>query len=249
MRFHEFGDKQNPTMILIHGVLTPWQIWDDQIAHFSKKYHVIVPALDAHEEERSTNYVSIEKEAEQIEQYCLETIGDKVEVLCGLSMGGAIAHVIWKNQRLKIASLVLDGAPLATYSRVLTKAMTGSYSSIIQKSKKRDAKTLANFKKNFLPEKYFESYLRIADNMDDSSVGNMVRSIATSLLDAHIPGDTRVLYIHGTAVNEMLSKKSAKLMKKAYPNARIVCCKGCVHCEHAIYAPQKWTEIVENFLG
>ena len=51
MNFHTFGSKDAPKMILIHGGLTPWQIWNEQIEHFSKKYYVIVVALNAHVEE------------------------------------------------------------------------------------------------------------------------------------------------------------------------------------------------------
>ena len=48
MIFHTFGDDHNPAILLIHGVLTPWQIWEDAIRQFSKESCVIVPALDAH---------------------------------------------------------------------------------------------------------------------------------------------------------------------------------------------------------
>lgn len=46
MKFHEFGDPKNQKIMLIHGVLTPWQIWKPQIEYFKKHYFVIVPALD-----------------------------------------------------------------------------------------------------------------------------------------------------------------------------------------------------------
>ena len=29
MIFHTFGDNHNLAILLIHGVLTPWQIWED----------------------------------------------------------------------------------------------------------------------------------------------------------------------------------------------------------------------------
>ena len=57
-----------------------------------------------------------------------------------------------------------------------------------------------------------------------------------------------ILYIHGTKMNESWSKKSARQLKKYYPKADIICCKGHAHCYKAIYEPKKWIELVENFL-
>ena len=34
MNFHTFGDESKPVILLIHGVLTPWQVWETQIEHF-----------------------------------------------------------------------------------------------------------------------------------------------------------------------------------------------------------------------
>ena len=48
MRFHTFGDNSKKTVLLIHGALTPYQIWDNAIEVFSMEYFVIVPELDAH---------------------------------------------------------------------------------------------------------------------------------------------------------------------------------------------------------
>lgn len=59
MNFHRFGSKDAPKMILIHGVLTPWKIWNKQIEHLSKNYYVIVVALNAHVEEEVSEFVSM----------------------------------------------------------------------------------------------------------------------------------------------------------------------------------------------
>ena len=34
MIVHEFVEGKKPVMVLIHGVLTPWQIWMPQITAF-----------------------------------------------------------------------------------------------------------------------------------------------------------------------------------------------------------------------
>ena len=114
--------------------------------------------------------------------------------------------------------------------------------------KAQGSKVIENYKRYFLPEKYLESYLKIADRMSDASIENMVNSVfAGGELKAPV-NKSRILFIHGTKANEVLSKKSARLMKKYYPETRIVCFKGSAHCYTMIYQPEQWIECVEKFL-
>lgn len=68
MRLHEFGNINAPAMVLIHGVLTPWQIWESQITAFEKDYHIFAVALSAHTEEEASEFVSLEAEVDEILQ-------------------------------------------------------------------------------------------------------------------------------------------------------------------------------------
>lgn len=127
--------------------------------------------------------------------------------------------------------------------------MVKNYKDIVHKSKVRDTKVIENFKKFFLTEKYLDSYLKIVDLMTDKSIDNIVTSaFASSKIEG---GDrqSRMLFIHGTKGNEILSKKAAKLMKKYYPTTEVVCFKGDAHCYKAIYQPEKWISTVKEFLG
>lgn len=249
MNFHVFSKSEAPKIILIHGTLTPWQMWDEQIKHLRKKYHVTVVALDAHEEDKVSEFISIEQQAAQIEKYCVENYGGEVFAICGVSMGGAIASIIWRNGIVKIHNLIMDSAPIMPMGKIPAMFMTNNYLSIIRKSKKRDPKTLENFKKYFLPEKHLESFLKIADNMSESSVKNMIDSVCRCELCKGIPhGQTKILYIHGTKGTEMFQMKCGAHLKKNYPEAKVICFRKMGHCEAAIYKPLKWLEVVEKFL-
>ena len=247
MRVHEFCKGDKPVMVLVHGVLTPWQIWNEQIEAFKENYNVYAVALNAHTEEEASEFVSLEQEVKEIEQYFLKQDIQTIHVLCGLSFGGVISHEIWKNGKLKVHNLVLDGAPLLPFPGIAKKMMEKSYVSIIRKSKIRDAKTIESFKKEFLPEKYLESYLKIADFMTEESMVNILNAAHIGNLCKDVDNKSRILYMHGTKGNEILSKKVAKLMKKYYPETKVVCFKGDVHCYKAIYEPKKWIEVVREF--
>lgn len=41
MIFHTFGNNENKAIMLIHGMLTPWQIWEDAVSVLSNDHFVI----------------------------------------------------------------------------------------------------------------------------------------------------------------------------------------------------------------
>ncbi len=248
MRFHEFGDKSNPIIILIHGALTPWQMWEKQIEYFSDRYFVAVPALDAHTEDEPSEYISAEDEAEKITGYVINNYGTDVFLLAGLSMGGVVANKIFESDKLRIKHLVLDGAPLVRVPRIAESIMTKNYMSIIHGSQKREKKVLRNFDKYFMPERFLSPFLKFADTMSDASVENIVKAACRCDIHKTADTDTKILLLHGTKANEMFAKKAAKKMKKAYPDVTVKVFKGYAHGELAIYHPREWHEMVSIFL-
>lgn len=249
MKFHILGDKNKPVIILIHGVLTPWQVMLPIAEHFADRYCCVIPALNGHVAERKTEFISIEQEAKEIEEYIANNFSAKVFAVFGLSMGGAIAHTLWKNRILGIENIILDGAPLVKSGKILTSMMCSEYIKIVESSKRRNPKTLKNFSENFLPAKYLDDYLSFIDHMSNDSIKNMLNSVDKSRLSLDLDTkNTKAMYIHGTAVNEMLAKKSAKLICKRYPDIYVICLKGNNHCESAIYEPDDWAKIADDFL-
>lgn len=247
MIIYEFVEGTKPAMVLVHGVLTPWQIWMPQIEAFKDQYNIYAVALNAHTEEAPSEFASVLAEAEEITQYMLAKGIHRVEVLCGLSLGGKIAHEIWKSGKLRIHNLILDGAPLVACPGFAIKIMIRNYQSILRGSRKRDAKVMRGFK-GFLPEKYLENYLAIADLFSDKSVENIVNSVFAGGNMEGVDNKSRILFLHGTKPNEILSAISARRMKKLYPETEVICFRGDAHCHKVIFQPEKWTQTVKRFL-
>ncbi len=249
MLVHEFIDGNKPIMVFVHGVLTPWQVWTPQIDSFRESYNIYAIALNAHTEEIASEFVSVLAESEEIVEYFKAKNIDTIDVLCGISLGGKIAHEVWKSGKLKIRNLIMDGAPLVSCPEFAINIMIKNYKNIVHKSKERDVKVIEKFKKYFLPEKYLNSYLKIVDVITETSIENIVTSVFAGGKMEDVDNQSRILFVHGTRSNEVLSKKSAKLMKRYYPVTEVVCFKGDVHCYKAIFQPEKWIEVVKDFLN
>lgn len=69
MIFHEFGDKNFPHILLIHGGGNFWWNYLRQARILSDKYHVVLPTLNGHGEEYQKQYISTENSAQEIMNY------------------------------------------------------------------------------------------------------------------------------------------------------------------------------------
>ncbi len=249
MRMHEFGPQDAPAVLLIHGVLQPWQTLQAHAEALTDRYRVLVPALNGHVEEEATAFHSLEEEAAQLADWLLAHGIGHLHAACGFSMGGAVANVLWTDRRVTIGRLVLDGAPLVRTPKFVSAIMAASYRQIVAGSKARNPQTLANFEKCFLPGEFLPPFLAFVDHLDDASVGSIVVSVGTSHLHDDMPSGTRVMYLHGTAFpGEFLSMRTAKKLRKARPDAQIVKLPGYGHIQLAIYETEKWLQTVRPFL-
>lgn len=249
MFFHTFGDKENKAVILVHGVLCPWQIWNDAIERFKEKYYVVVPELDGHTQSEKSTFISVDEEAAKITEYIRNELGRNVFLLAGLSMGGRIAATVAKSKDIKIENLVLDGAPLARINGLMKAVFKKNYKVIIARSKAREPKILESAKKDFLPEKMIPFYLDVADNMEEQSINNMIDTVFTDFNFSGYPDDMRILFMHGTKGNEQVSRKCALKMKKANPQTEIRCFEGFAHAELACFKSEQWFKEVEGFIS
>lgn len=169
-----------------------------QITAFKEKYNIYAIALSAHTEENASKFISATEEIEEIVHYFQEKNIDTIDVLCGLSLGGKIAYEIWQDGRLSIYNLILDGAPLVSCPKIAQSIMIRNYIKIVHQSKAREKKVIESFKKHFLPEKYLDSYLKIADFMTDQSLENIVHAAFAGGMRKDVQNQSRILFIHGT---------------------------------------------------
>lgn len=248
MIFHTFGDPSAKPVVLIHGMLNPWQLWEDAAEHFSKEYYVVVPELDAHTEEEKSEFISVEREADKLREYVIREFGGNLFMISGLSMGGRIAAVLAGLPGIFTEHLVLDGAPLNSIPNFLIRFMTKNYIKIIMKSKARDPKTLASCRRDFLPERYIEDFLKIADHIEDTSIRNILNSVFSPFDYKTYDPNTSILFMHGTKGNEKVSRKCAIRMKEVNPQTEVRVYEGYAHAQLMSFEQNKWIREVQDFL-
>lgn len=238
MKILEFGDKSKRKLILVHGFQSPWQVWNKYIEYYEKDFHVIVPIISGHNPEEKEDFVSLSKDAKELEDYIISNYGENVYAIFGMSMGGVLIATLWQNNRLKFEKVVFDGSPLLSLNSFMKNFTLNFYLKVTHKTQLRDKKTLEQAYA-ICPKECMDSFVKLLDNMSDTTIKNCLCSIADFKLKTDIDSnDIGIYYFHGTAMNEMLAKKSAKYVKKHYPNTIVKCFKGKAHCENSLFNPE-----------
>lgn len=124
MKFKEFGDREAPTLLLIHGLFVSWELFNPLVARLQGQYHIIVPMLDGHiyEDEKSEKscFTTIDAAAQEIGAY-LRSIGcSEVHTLYGISLGGGIAARFTEMELIPVKNLIIDAGPVLPYGKLFT---------------------------------------------------------------------------------------------------------------------------------
>lgn len=249
MQILEFGNKSNDKIILIHGFESPYQIWEDYIDYYKKDFHVIVPILQGHNPELKEDFISIRSSAKDIEDFYISKYGNEVYAIYGMSMGGVIASQLWQNKNLNISKLILESSPLLSYNKFMASILTKNYLMLTHKTQQRDEEIVKQAINSIISEDKLDEFLEVLDNMSDTTIINYLDEVGKYKLPNNIDTpNTEIIYYHGTKINEMLAKKTAKYIKKYYPDSRIICFKGKGHCEDSLLNPKSMIKELNKVL-
>lgn len=241
MQILEFGNRNNPTIMLIHGFESPYQIWNDYIEYYKEKYHILIPILPGHDIKGNSEFISFNDTAKEIEDYCLSESIDHLYMIYGMSMGGVLTSYLWQNRRITFDKIIMESSSFLSYGNALTYILTKQYLKITQKARERDRKVIRNAINSMVTEDKLDEFLELLDNMTDGTIKNYIGEVGQFKLSADIDtSNTQIIYFYGGKVNEIIFKKVAKFIKKHYKNSIIISLKGKGHCEDALLRSNAW---------
>lgn len=256
MRFHEFGDKNNPAIMLIHGGGNSWWSYLRQARVLAENYFVILPTLDGHGEEYITTYVSTQHSADKLIKYIDENCGGSLFALCGVSLGGQIVIELLSRKPDLAKKAIIDGSvcypnpAMARFSIAVVKYFGWMMFS----------KTACRFQiavmNNFFPKKMrfskelTEHYLRDMPRVRKETLYAIYRTymIEYNLKDSVRRTTAQVMYWYGEREMKCV-KKSAQMFRALVPGCEIYEAKGCDHGYLSIYLPDEWLKIAEPFFN
>ena len=127
--------------------------------------------------------------------------------------------------------------------------LTKQYLTITEKARQRDENVVAQAVGSMVKEKHLEIFLKLLDNMSDTTIVNYLKAVGSFKLPPNIDTpSTEIYYLHGTKMAEMYAKKTAKYIKKNYPNANIITFDGKEHCEDALINSEEHINVLNKIL-
>ena len=254
MKFHEFGDKHLPPILLIHGGGSSWWNYFRQARILSEKYRVILPTLNGHGEECQLNYVSTEVSALEILDYIKANYGGKLFAVGGVSLGGQIAMEILSLDSDIAEKAIIDGSlcipqpRLARFS-ILLVSLFGKL--MFSKSSCKLQLSIMNkcYPKLAYPDE-IQNYYMV--DLPRTSIKTLVTIYKTymgryKLKSSISKNKAKVLYIYGEKELNCV-KESARVFEQLHPNTILYEAKGYNHGYLSAYLPQEWIDLVEPFL-
>ena len=112
MLFNEFGSKENPTILLLHGMMQDWHSEYELLKPLEKTYHLIIPAQDGFYE-GSGNFTSFADQARQIEAYIDKNYDGKIHGAYGASQGGLMLTELLTRNKIDLGTVIMDGCYVA----------------------------------------------------------------------------------------------------------------------------------------
>lgn len=245
MIFKEFGRKNMPVIIFLHGGGLSWWSWKTQIEVLQNNYRVITPIIDGHGDEWDTTFVGIKESAEQVINYIKEHCNGKVLALCGLSIGAQIVVEILSQESDIAENAVIESALVYPVKIIvaLTVPMYNMFYGLIKKRwySKLQAKTLN------VPDKLFDYYYDDSKRMTKESLINIAKSNGDYLMPQSLcKTKAKALILVGEKELSIM-KKSATLLHDTINNSFLKVIEQSGHGEISLLYPDKYLNLIRNF--
>ena len=139
MLFTEFGSKENPPMLLLHGMMQDWHTEYEMLKGLEEHYRLVIPAQDGFYD-GGGDFTSFADQARQIEEYVQANHGGKVIGAYGCSQGGLMLTELLTRNKIDLGAVIMDGcyvahqgkiAGLVTYKMFCKFKNTGKFPALI----------------------------------------------------------------------------------------------------------------------
>ena len=254
MKFHEFGDKNWPSILLIHGGGSSWWNYLRQARILSHKYHVILPTLNGHGEEYQKDYISTEDSAQEILNYVRQNCGGKLFAVGGVSLGGQIAMELLSLDSDIAEKAIIDGSLCIPQPRLARSCnlLVSLFGKLM--FSKSACKLQLSIMNKIYPQLAYPDEIKnyFIEDLPRTPIKTLVTIYKTymgnyKLKNRISKSKAQALYIYGEKELNCV-KESARFFQKLHPNTILYEAKGYNHSYLSAYLPQEWIDLVVPFL-
>jgi len=115
MKFYEFGNPGNPTIMCLPGNFMTHRQFENIVPMLEQEYHVITVSFDGYDETGETVYTTGEKQSKKLADYIRNHLGGKIDLVYAESLGSIPALFLTRMEGLQIGGIIVSGAEYMNY--------------------------------------------------------------------------------------------------------------------------------------
>lgn len=242
MRYQTFGDKSNPSLMLLPGLGVSYELFLPLIERMKDCFYIVAVEVDGFILGAFSAFTSIDDQAVQANEYVKERLDGHLDCAYGLSMGGKILSRMLERREVAIDHAVLDAAPLLPLPKWLVGPLRH-----YQCANVWTCYHWTGFWKRVFHSHYFDVLLDECRKVWPYGKGKAVRDgykdVYTHKLESIQGADIHFWY--GTK-EAFVAKPQAEHLKMLYPAAKIEVFQGMNHGQLLVDHPER---IAERMLG
>lgn len=117
MLFNEFGSRENPPILLLHGMMQDWRSEYELLKPLEEHYRLIIPAQDGFYD-GSADFTSFADQARQIEAYIRLHYSGSIHGAYGASQGGLMLTELLTRNNINLGTVIMDGCYVAHQGKI-----------------------------------------------------------------------------------------------------------------------------------
>jgi pimeloyl-ACP methyl ester carboxylesterase len=247
MLFKEFGNKNNPVIILLHGGGLSWWSLTEVIDDLKTQYHVIATIIDGHGEDGDTTFISIEDSAKKLISYIEKHHNGKVYALAGLSLGAQIVTEILSISADITEYAIIESALL--YPIRGTTALTVPTFKLFYGLVKTKWFSKVQAKALFVPARLFEQYYQDSLKISKQSLINITICNGNYKIREEIKNSNAKVMIIVGGKELGIMKKSAKTIHEMIENSQLYFIKEMGHGEISLVHQKEYLELIKSLFN
>ena len=246
MNIIEFGKKDAPVIVLLHGGGLSWWNYREEAELLQENYHVLLPVLDGHAGS-DRDFAGIEDNAAEIIRYIDEKQNGSVLMIGGLSLGAQILTEILSVRPEICRTALIESALVIPmkFTGMLVQPMTAASYGLI--SKKWFARL--QFRALGMKEEYFEDYYRDSVKITEKNLISILK--ANSVYRLKNSAENTAASVH-IVVGQKERKKmirSAELLREHFPDSSLEILPGMFHGEFSLNHAGQYVQKIRELLG
>lgn len=245
MYIHEYGDKKEPTVILLAPMLISGEdLYKLMSPRFKGQYHIIAPDQGGHG--RVGTYIGADEEYSELKCFLLKRGFRQISLLYGASLGGTVAYRLFLDADFEVVHAWFDGIMLSRRAGFAEWFMRNMFRS----RKKKLARTHAEVSER-LVKMYGYDFARMMTKNFERVTLEDINAIcyACCHYDLRELTDSEQKKLHFDFGEKDLDLRYSKKTIPIYmPKAELTIRKGHVHCGYMAAHLQAYVEQIEAFI-